>query len=150
MSVRTADGGQEAPAVVDLLPAGAPGLILIDTLQLLERLLALDPAARVVVLSARPEVAAAAPGRARRYLTDAAHAARLGLAVPAAGSTGAAGSSESPAATATAAPTGAIADVEAAHIHRMLTLHRGNKTAAARALGIHVTTLRRKLARSGH
>ena len=134
MSAKAADGGAEAPAVVDLLPAGAPGLILIDTLQLLERLLALDPAARVVVVSARPEVAAAVPGRTRRYLADAAHAARLGLAAPAAE---------------TAPPADAVADVEAAHIHRMLALHRGNKAAAARALGIHVTTLRRKLARAG-
>ncbi len=139
MSAKAADGGAEAPAVVDLLPAGAPGLILIDTLQLLERLLALDPAARVVVVSARPEVAAAVPGRTRRYLADAAHAARLGLAAP----TEATGSTEP------ASPSDAVADVEAAHIHRMLALHRGNKTAAARALGIHVTTLRRKLARAG-
>lgn len=142
MRATAADGGAEAPAVVDLLPAGAPGLILIDTLQLLERLLALDPAARVVVVSARPEVATAAPGRARHYLADAAHAARLGLAAPAE-PTEATGSAEP------ASPSGTVADVEAAHIRRMLALHRGNKAAAARALGIHVTTLRRKLARAG-
>ncbi|MDX9707550.1 MAG: helix-turn-helix domain-containing protein [Azospira sp.] len=136
MSAPAADGVAAADglAVVDLRPAGDPALILIDKLQLIERLLALDPGARIVVLGTRPEIAEAAPGRARRYLADAAHVERLGLAAP-----------DLPDAAATAA----VAEVEAAHIRRMLELHQGNRMAAARALGIHVTTLRRKLARAG-
>lgn len=134
MSAQAADGAADGLAVVDLRPAGDPGLILIDKLQLIERLLALDPGARVVVVGTRPEIADAAPGRARRYLADAAHADRLGLAAPEA---------------ADAPPAASVADIEAAHIRRVLALHRGNRTAAARALGIHVTTLRRKLARAG-
>jgi transcriptional regulator of acetoin/glycerol metabolism len=42
-----------------------------------------------------------------------------------------------------------LADVEKEHIQRVLTLHRGNATTAARQLGISRTTLWRKLREYG-
>ena len=45
--------------------------------------------------------------------------------------------------------TWSLADVEREHILRVLRLHRGNSTAAARQLGISRTTLWRKLRQYG-
>jgi transcriptional regulator of acetoin/glycerol metabolism len=45
--------------------------------------------------------------------------------------------------------TWSLADVEKEHIQRVLALHRGNATGAARQLGISRTTLWRKLRQYG-
>jgi DNA-binding NtrC family response regulator len=45
--------------------------------------------------------------------------------------------------------TWSLADVEKEHIRRVLTLHKGNATSAARQLGISRTTLWRKLRQYG-
>lgn len=126
-------------AVVDLRPATAGSLVLIETLALIDQLLAADPAARIVLLSTHPDVGAERPAgvRTQRYL---AAGDRLRALLPLA-----------------ATPEPAMADpaprslraVEWAHIQRMLAIHRGNKAAAARALRIDLSTLRRKLARAG-
>jgi len=47
------------------------------------------------------------------------------------------------------APTGTLAEIEAAAIERALAAHGGNVSAAARSLGVDRTTLHRKLKRGG-
>jgi transcriptional regulator of acetoin/glycerol metabolism len=52
-------------------------------------------------------------------------------------------------ATEGARDTWSLADIEKEHIQRVLALHRGNATAAAKQLGISRTTLWRKLRQYG-
>lgn len=135
----------DALAAIDLRrPDNAP-LVLIDKLQLIERLIGADPKARVVVVTAQAEVAAAIEdggGRLRRYLADPAYAEQLGLG--AAGrrdrvGTDDGGNNDS---------NSTLREIEWRHIQRVLELNKGNKAATARALKIHLSTLKRKLARA--
>lgn len=126
----------DALAAIDLRrPDNAP-LVLIDKLRLIESLIGADPEARVVVVTAQAKLASAIEhggARLRRYLADPAYAAQLGLDAT--------------------APTGddddeaSLREVEWRHIQRVLKLNKGNKMATARMLKIHLTTLKRKLAR---
>lgn len=126
-------------AVIDLRASSASGLILIEKLMLIEKLIEIDHDARVVMLTAQSGIAEAAQGigrRIQRYLVHPEYAAAIGLI-------GDAGPVER-------SPAGAghsIDRVEWEHIQRVLALHQGNKTAAARTLKINLSTLKRKLSR---
>jgi two-component system response regulator RegA len=130
-------------AVIDLRASEAPGLILIDKLMLIEQLIALDPDARIVMLTAQSGIVEAAQGigkRIERYLLDPEYAATLGLIDdPGQGQKQSISTSTER----------SIDQVEWEHIQRVLALHKGNKTAAARTLKINLSTLKRKLSRSG-
>lgn len=121
---------------IDLrLPDNAP-LVLIDKLRLIESLIIADPGARVIVVTAQANVASAIEhggGKLRRYLTDLDYAAQLGL-----------GSFANPRDDYDEV---SLQEVEWRHIQRVLKLNKGNKMATARMLKIHLTTLKRKLAR---
>lgn len=130
-----------ALAVIDLRLQHTP-LILIEKLKLIERLIRLDPDARVMVLTANTGTARAiedAGGRTRRYLANTGQAKKLRLAASACAANEAAEETSE---------TGSIDAIELAHIRRVLALNQGNKSATARALRIDRTTLRRKLARN--
>jgi two-component system response regulator RegA len=130
-----------ALAVIDLRLQHTP-LILIEKLKLIERLIRLDPDARVMVLTANTGTARAiedAGGRTRRYLANTGQAKKLRLAANACAANEAAEETSG---------TGSIDAIELAHIQRVLALNQGNKSATARALRIDRTTLRRKLARN--
>jgi ActR/RegA family two-component response regulator len=123
-------------AAIDLRrPDNAP-LVLIDKLRLIESLIGADPEARVVVVTAQPEVALEIEhhgARLRRYLATPDYAMQLGVGI---------GKGR-----ADAGAEGSLHEVEWRHIQRVLALNKGNKAATARALNIHLSTLKRKLAR---
>jgi ActR/RegA family two-component response regulator len=130
-----------ALAVIDLRLQHTP-LVLIEKLKLIERLIRLDPDARLMVLTANTGTASAiedAGGRTRRYLTNTGQVKKLRLADKACAVDEAAVEPSG---------TGSIDEIELAHIRRVLALNQGNKSATARALRIDRTTLRRKLARA--
>jgi ActR/RegA family two-component response regulator len=136
-------------AVADVRRAGESGLALLDRLARIDRLLAADPGARVVLLvrsSCLPPSAGSA---------SSATAARA-AATRGAGSTASAASAamaddgallvdlvESAAAGRSRQPS--LERVLWEHAQRTLARHRGNRKAAAKALHISDSTLRRRL-----
>lgn len=130
-------------AVIDLGASRDAGLILIDKLMLIEKLIALDRDARIVMLTARSAVAEAAREIGRhpqRYLVHREYAGAIGLLGEA--EQGEGGEREE-----SVAAGRSSARVEWEHIQRVLAFHQGNKTAAAATLKINLSTLKRKLAR---
>lgn len=133
-------------AVIDLGAARDAGLILIDKLMLIEKLIALDRDARIVMLTACSGIAEAAEEigrRPQRYLVHREYAGAIGLL----GEAGPGERAESAESAAADAAGRSSARVEWEHIQRVLVLHKGNKTAAAATLKINLSTLKRKLAR---
>jgi two-component system, response regulator RegA len=128
---------QQAPAmaVVDLRLPGGSGL------ELVRRLLALDPAMRIVVLTGYGSIATAIEAirfGATYYLHKPADADEI-VAAFARG--------EAPAATPPDGdhPTPSLARAEWEHINRVLSDCGGNVSEAARKLGVHRRSLQRKL-----
>lgn len=127
--------------VIDLRAPTGSGLILIEKLKLLDRVIEIDPQARVVMLTSNPGIAGSAEnigGRIQRFMVTPAYARVVGLEN---GSVRETPLSPVP-------PAGqSLRQVEWEHIQRVLAFHKGNKAAAARTLKIHLSTLKRKLAR---
>ncbi len=133
-------------AVADVRRAGESGLALLDRLARIDRLLAADPGARVVLLvrsSCLPPSAGSA---------SSATAARAAATRGAGNTTGAAMADdgallvdlvESAAAGRSRQPS--LERVLWEHAQRTLARHRGNRKAAAKALHISDSTLRRRL-----
>jgi two-component system response regulator RegA len=123
--------------VLDLRLPGDAGLVLLDKLILIDKLLELDPGARIVMLTAQARLARAAEAvrqRAAPYRATAGDADALLAAI----------------ARDTPAPPGAQPSLERLaweHMQRVLAQHQGNKAATARALKIDRNTLRRRLQR---
>lgn len=123
-------------SIIDLRRPDSAPLVLIEKLQLIERLIDADPEARLVVLTTREEVAAAIEqggARLQRYLAAPGYAEQLGLGVSPRDRGHGVGAT--------------LREIEWRHIQRVLALNKGNKAATARALQIHLATLNRKLAR---
>ncbi|MFZ2853384.1 MAG: helix-turn-helix domain-containing protein [Rhodocyclaceae bacterium] len=133
-------------AVIDLSASRDASLILIDKLMLIEKLIALDRDARIVILTARSGIAEAAREigrRPQRYLVHREYAGAIGLL----GDTGQEEREEIGEDDAAGAIGRSSARVEWEHIQRVLAFHQGNKTAAAATLKINLSTLKRKLSR---
>lgn len=122
-------------AVADLRLGGGSGLVLIEKLSLVERLIEADPDARVVLLTGRASIRAAVEAirlGAVHYLAKP-HIADEVIATL-------------DTAAADARPL-SLERLEWEHIQRVLAEHGGNISATARALAMHRRTLQRKLSR---
>lgn len=112
----------------------------IDGIELLKRLLTLDPAIRILVLTGFGSIATAVDAMragAVNYLTKPADASEIVAALDSASA-----ANPSPAAV----PS--LARVEWEHIQRVLHSCDGNVSVAARLLGLHRRTLQRKLGKN--
>jgi two-component system response regulator RegA len=121
-------------AVIDLKMGGAPGLALIKVLH------GLDPNTRIVMLTGYASIATAVEAiklGATQYLAKPANADEIVAAFSHAPD------SNAPLKTQPAR----IERLEWEHIQRVLSEHKGNISATARALNMHRRTLQRKLAK---
>jgi two-component system response regulator RegA len=128
---------QEPPeyAVVDLKMPGASGL------KLIERLHALEPATRIVVLTGYASIATAVEAvklGAIDYLSKPAAADEVVAALERRHGNSSVAVDRTPA---------SVERLEWEHIQRVLAEHNGNISATARALKMHRRTLQRKLAK---
>ncbi len=122
-------------AIADLRLGGGSGLVLIEKLTLVEKLIEADPAARVVLLTGRASIRAAVEAirlGAMHYLAKPHIADDLIAAFD----------------TAPPPPSQlSIKRLEWEHIQTALAENAGNVSATARALKMHRRTLQRKLCR---
>jgi two-component system response regulator RegA len=122
-------------AVVDLKMPGESGLVLI------EKLMALDPGTRIVMLTGYASIATAVEAiklGATHYLAKPANADEILAALD---------RTEGDASTPVAGSPLTVDRLEWEHIHKVLAENQGNISATARALKMHRRTLQRKLSK---
>jgi two-component system response regulator RegA len=134
---RLGQGPKLSGAVVDLKMPGPSGLAVVAAVR------AHAPGARIVVLTGYASLSTAMEaGRlgADEYLTKPAHADAVWAALQ-----GAAAAAAGAGAAEAEVPTPSLAGVEWLHIQQVLDDCGGNRSEAARRLGLHRRTLQRKL-----